>query len=71
MNYALSMNLILVVAILICLFVTGNPLCMLGFMFIQNLPYNIHPSVLDHQREQMIIDTEREEPKPIGFTADI
>lgn len=55
MNHALILNLAIIGLIVVALFVTGNPLVLMGVVFLKEMPYGL------------LAQDEEPEGRPIGF----
>lgn len=67
MNHTLFLNLAIVLAVLLTLLVTGDPLALFALLMLHELPIQ-----LAHHKIQAASDAaDDDDSKPIGFTADV
>ena len=68
MNHAIVMNVLITVVVLVGLLILQNPLFILGFMFLVDLPYGLHPSQTNAVGKD---NNDDDEPQAMGFTQDV
>ena len=78
MNHFLVLNIGIIIAIVAGLFITSNPLFILGLLMLQEMPMGVTREQYEAIRRQVQDDDDygdgeqsSDQPKPMGFTQDV